>query len=341
MPRHLRPLLAALLAAVLLVLPAAGTARCDGTDLMDRLPAAERAGIAAAAAEVPYPAGNLWRATRGEAVIHVVGTFHIGDARLAPMVRRLEPLIEAAAVVLVEVTPDEEHRLLAALAADPSIAFFTEPPTLVDLLDAGEWELYVSEMAARGVPAFMAGRFRPWLAFTTLTIPACLMEPGGALPPGLDDRVITHAVGSGVRVTGLEAFDVLFTVFDALSFEESLDILRATLMQAELSEDLFATLANAYFAEEHRLIWEFGRRWMPDEVRALFPPERVEPLYDRLEEVLLVRRNRDWLGTILDEAAHGPVLVAVGAAHLSGHDGLLDLLERAGFTLERLPLAPG
>ena len=341
MARQLRLRLIGIVAALLLVLPAAAGARCDGIDLLQRLPADERAAIAAAADAVPYPAGNLWRATRGEAVLHIVGTFHIGDARLAPVLRRLEPLIEAAEVVLVEVTPDEEQRLLAALAAEPSIAFVTEGPSLIDLLSDEEWALYTDEMAARGVPAFMASRFRPWLAFSTLTIPACLFEPGGALPPGLDDRVITHAVGSGVRVNGLEGYDVLFRVFDALSFEESLDLLRATLMQAELSEDLFATLANAYFAEEHRLIWEFGRRWMPDDVRALFPPERVEPLYDRLEEVLLARRNRDWLGTILDEAAHGPVLVAVGAAHLSGHDGLLDLLERAGFTLERLPLAPG
>ena len=34
----------------------------------------------------------------------------------------------------------------------------------------------------------------------------------------------------------------------------------------------------------------------------------------------------------------GPVFAAFGALHLSGKDGVLALLEREGFTLERLDL---
>jgi uncharacterized protein YbaP (TraB family) len=36
--------------------------------------------------------------------------------------------------------------------------------------------------------------------------------------------------------------------------------------------------------------------------------------------------------------ADGPALAAFGALHLSGPDGVLALLERAGFTVERLEL---
>lgn len=334
-------MLRALLVTLLLCLPAAAAARCEGRDLLPTLPEAERAAILARAAAAPFPEGNLWRAARDGAVIHLAGTFHIGDPRFVAIMQSLAPLIAGAAQVLVEVTAAEEAALQAALLRDPSLAFHTEPPTLRDLLSEPEWRLYAAEMEARGVPAFIAGRFRPWLAFTTLTIPACLMEPGGALSPGLDDLVITHARGLGVPVQALEGPEVLFAVFDTLSPDEALDILRATLLQAELSDDLFATLSEAYFAGRHRLIWEFGRSWMPPDVAEIWPPERIGPLYDRLEEVLLARRNRAWIETILAEAARGPLFVAVGAAHLSGHDGLLDLLARAGFTLTRLPIEPG
>jgi hypothetical protein len=204
------------------------------------------------------------------------------------------------------------------------------------MLSEAEWALYAAEMEDRGVPSVVAAQFRPWLAFTTLTIPACLMHQGASLPAGLDDRVIAHATGSGVPVRALEGHEVLSAIFDTLTPEESLDILRATLMQAELSEDVFATLITAYFAGRHRLIWEFGRSWMPGPAAVLWPPERIDPLYDRLEEALLTRRNLGWLETILSASAEGPLLVAVGAAHLSGPDGLLDLLDRAGFALIRL-----
>ena len=327
----------ALFALLLVVLLApAALARCEGRDLIPRLPAEVREEILARAAAAPFPEGNLWRAERAAEVIYLVGTFHIGDARMGEMMRGVAPLIEAAELVLVEVTAAEEQALRAAMVADPGLAYLTEPPSLRDLLSEPEWALYAAEMEARGVPSFIAAQFRPWLAFTTLTIPACMLAPDGALPPGLDDRVITHATGSGVPVRALEDHEVLTAIFDTLTAEESLDILRATLMQAELSEDLFATLATAYFDGRHRLIWEFGRSWMPGPAAELWPPERLGPLYDRLEEALLMRRNRAWMETILAASAEGPLLVAVGAAHLSGPEGLLDLLDRAGFALGRL-----
>lgn len=328
-----------LIALLLLLLWAPGLqAACDGRDLLPGLPPETRAGIEARAAAAPYPSGNLWRAARDGAVIHVVGTFHIGDARMRPLMTGLAPLVEAAALVLVEVTPAEEAALEAAILADPGLAFITAPPTLRDLLGPEEWDIYAREMRARGVPSLMAARFRPWLAFTTLGIPACLMAEGTTPPPGLDDRIITHATGAGVPVAALEGPEVLSALFDALSPEDALDVLRATLMQAELSEDLFATLADAYFAGNHRLIWEFGRSWLPASAAELFPPERLGPLHDRLEETLLIRRNRAWAEIILARAADtdGPLLVAVGAAHLSGPAGLLELLADAGFALTRL-----
>jgi uncharacterized protein YbaP (TraB family) len=320
----------------LLFLVGTAGARCAGQDLLAVMDPAERAALQARAEAAPFPRGNLWRAKRGTASIHVLGTFHVGDPRFGGLMARLGPLIAAADRVLVEVTPEEERRLQAAMASDPAIAFITEGATLRDRLDDAEWADFAAQMRDRGVPPMLASRFRPWLAFITLSVPVCLAEADGALPSGLDDRVIAHARGSGVPVEALEGMEVLFDVFDMLTEDEALDILRATIRQAALSEHVFATLLEAYLAGEHRLAWEFSRSYVPDAVADLFPPERLEPLNARLEEALLARRNRAWLDAIVAAAEAGPVFVAVGAAHLSGHDGLLDLLERAGFALERL-----
>ena len=51
---------------------------------------------------------------------------------------------------------------------------------------------------------------------------------------------------------------------------------------------------------------------------------------------LLVGRNRAWMPRILDHPGD-TVVVAVGAAHLSGEDGVLQLLEHAGYRLDRGP----
>ena len=193
------------------------------------------------------------------------------------------------------------------------------------------------EMGARGVPAFLAGRMRPWLAFVTLSAPVCLIEQGAEAMHGVDARIEAAAAATGVPVAGLEDYTILIEVFDNLGQDDALDILRATLLVAPHAEDIHSTLTNAYFAGEHRLVWEFSRRWLPPGIEDQIDVPAMRAIFSRLEEVLLTRRNRTWIETLLPlTEVHADIVLAVGAAHLSGHDGILDLLERAGFSLERL-----
>ena len=70
-------------------LPAA--AACQGRDLLATLPGPERAALEAAVAAQPFAVGNHWRATRGGSTIHVIGTFHMFDARMTMHMRKLMP----------------------------------------------------------------------------------------------------------------------------------------------------------------------------------------------------------------------------------------------------------
>ena len=88
-----RPAFALLLA---LALPSAAAAQCHGTDLRASLTAEEQAEQQAALDGLPYATGNHWLAEKDGEVIHLIGTIHLGDARLDPVVTRLAPVIEAA-----------------------------------------------------------------------------------------------------------------------------------------------------------------------------------------------------------------------------------------------------
>ena len=52
---------------------------------------------------------------------------------------------------------------------------------------------------------------------------------------------------------------------------------------------------------------------------------------------LVTGRTESWLPRILDAAAGSDVMVAVGAGHLGGARGLLELLHEQGYSLTRLP----
>lgn len=327
-------MLRALLLALAL-LPAAARADCVGSDLIAALPPDDRAALVAAAEAAPYPRGNLWRATRDGMEVTLVGTYHLDDPRHDAIAEALAPALETATVLLVEAGPEEEAAMKSHMARDPSLMLAPQDaPTLVEVLPDAEWQALAEAMRARGIPPFMAARFRTWYVSVLLSVPPCAMA-GMEVPEGLDKRLIELALFSDIPVRALEPWDTAFRIFDTMPDDAQLTMIRSALVLEPMAEDNMATTAAAYFAEESRLIWEYAR--MVSHTLPGATAETVEAEFAQMEEALMSRRNRAWLPVIEAAAAEGPVLAAFGALHLSGQDGVLALLDRAGWKLERLP----
>ncbi|PLL14089.1 TraB/GumN family protein [Tabrizicola sp. TH137] len=329
-------LLAPAIALFLLAAAPPARAECLGENLIDAMPESDRRALFDAADKVPYPRGNLWRATRGDQTIHLVGTYHLDDPRHAATMDRIAPLIDAAATVLVEAGPEEEAALMADLARDPSLMVQTDGPTLREALTDPEWALLADAMRERGMPPFMVSKFRPWYVSMLLALPACGIEGMEAGKGGLDGLVIARTQEQGIPLRALEGHDTVFRLFEAMSMEDQLAMIRSSLALEPISDDYSVTLADAYFQGESRVIWELTRllsQRIPGQ-----DPTRIEADFARMEQVLMTDRNRAWIPVIEAAAAEGPVFAAFGALHLPGETGILRLLEEAGFTLEPLPL---
>ena len=325
---------AALLCLLLVVPGHSAVAACAGTDLWPTLPAEDRAAIDAAVDSLAYPRGNFWRATRGEEVVHLVGTYHFDDPRHDAIIERLTPIIESAATLLVGAGPEEQERLKSEMTRRPDRLFLVTGPTLPEQLDTADWQALATAMQARGIPAFMASKMQPWYVSMMLGIPPCAMAEMAEGVRGLDARLIELAEVRRIPVRALEPYDTVFGLFDAMEPEAQVDMILTTLAILDQAEDYSATLTEAYFNEDVRVTWELGRRAAYDLPGKT--PEGVDADMAEMEEALMFRRNRSWIPVIEAAAAEGPAFVAFGALHLSGRDGVLALLERAGFTLERL-----
>lgn len=319
--------------AALLCLTAPVYAQCAGQNLIEALSPADRATLDAETAKSPYSTGNFWRATRGDQTVTLVGTYHFDDPRHDATMVALTPLITAASTVLVEAGPDEEAALKAHFARDPSAMMIMTGPTLPEQLPEADWQALAAAMRARGIPPFMAAKFQPWYVAAVLGIPPCAMATA-ADAKGLDGLVIDAATKAAVPVKALEPYDTIFGIFGGMTNEDQLSMIKSTLVMEKFSTDFSVTLADTYFSQETRLIWEFMRQ----QALALpgYTPELVNAEFARFEESLMSKRNRSWIPVIEEAAADGPTFAAFGALHLAGQDGVLALLERQGFMLERL-----
>jgi uncharacterized protein YbaP (TraB family) len=332
----LRLALACLVTALAAVPALPALAACEGRNQINALPAETRATLRAAADAAPYSQGNFWRATRDGAVLHLIGTYHLDDPRHDAVLARLAPLIDSAATVLVEAGPIEEEALQTALATNPSLMFVTEGPTLPEILPAATWTRLKDALRARSIPPFLGAKMQPAYLSLLLGIPPCAVEVLTAAQGGLDGRIIARAQAAGVPLLALEPPTVVFDIFADMTAEDQLNMLELSLALDDQSEDVFATLADSYFAEDSRMIWEFSH-WQALQVPGM-DSARIDADFALMEDRMMSARNRAWIPVIEAALADGPALAAFGALHLSGQDGVLALLERAGFRIERLEL---
>ncbi|MEO3415350.1 TraB/GumN family protein [Roseovarius sp. CAU 1744] len=325
-------LLRVLALGLCLFLPAAAIAECGGSDLIQDLSDTERASLDARVAATPYPDGLMWRATRGDTTLTLFGTYHFEHARTAAHLAALKPLLDAADAIYLEVSNGDQDRLQRDLADDPSIMFITRGPTLPDLLGEEDWQRLTEEMRARSIPVFMAAKFKPFWAAMMLGIGPCEARSSLTSDNGIDTQIGNYASEIGNDSRSLEDFRQLLTLFDSFPQEEQLDMIRLMFSWSGDADDLAYTLRQRYLAQEVALIWEFSRL-----ISLKYGGPTAEADFDLFERQLLIKRNTGWLDVLMHEATGQNVFLAVGAAHLPGEYGLLNLLEKQGFDITRLP----
>ncbi|MCK4713582.1 MAG: TraB/GumN family protein, partial [Marinosulfonomonas sp.] len=282
----------------------------------------------------PYPSGNLWRAQKGASTIHIMGTMHLSDARLALYLKPLWPIVDTADLILLEADRETMEQLKSEMLRDPSLMFITDGPTLPERLSDEDWTRLTEEMSARGIPAFLVSKMQPWYASMMLAIPPCAMA-GMAEENGVDHRIMDRAAQQNIPTAALESYNVVFSLFGGENSDDDLDMLRMSLISAHDADAMFVTMIEAYLSGEHRAIWELGRHQMMRTPG--MPQEDAAKMYNELGTALLTDRNANWMDVILPAATEADnILVAVGAAHLSGKIGVLYLLEQQGYTLSRV-----
>lgn len=310
--------------------PFAATAQtCGTTDLIETLTPEERARLDALVAPHAFPVGNLWRAEKDGSTVVIAGTLHVPDVRLDALTARIDPFLRKADLLVLEASSEDEAGLAAMAATKPELFFITDGPTLIDLLSEEDWAKAEEQLAALGIPAFVAAQFQPWYMNLTLAIPPCALALVQSGAKGLDRQLEDIALASDVPVSSLDNVETLIRIFSDVPFEEQMDGLRLTLNTADEGNANTSTLIEAYFDGRTREGWEFGRI-MVDRAGI----ENGQELFDEVNTSLLVERNQDWEPLIHEMVEGKDAVIAVGAAHLSGETGVLRALERAGYSVE-------
>ena len=149
---------------------------------------------------------------------------------------------------------------------------------------------------------------------------------------GLNDviDVAVQAAGRelGKRIGGLETIEMQINML----YGTPLDVQAQELVNfCRMDNDIISfskELCDAYHAQDL------------DTLEKLLLLEGIgeDEMTNEIIEKLAYERNRRWMNTITETIPRESMLVAVGAGHLVGKDGLIELLRRDGYTVEPVTL---
>ena len=326
-----------LMASFFIVLTMATTraqaAECSGSDMVEMLEREQpelMAQIRAEAALTPNGDSLFWRVDKaGAEPSWLYGTMHVADPRVLEMSPAARDAYDQAGTVVVEAKEITNlEQAMAGIMGDPSLTMLPGNEKLSDYLDKDELALLETVLEERGLPLLFVQRMKPWLVFSILSVPDCEVSrrKGNQF---LDLKLATDALDQGKQLRGLESIEEQLAILSGMPIETQAALLADTAAMGSTLDDVFETMTRLYLDGDLTL-------FMPLIKSAAIGSEAgddKESAYAEFEQDLIDTRNHTMAERVQPILDAGSAFVAVGALHLPGEQGLVQLLRDAGYTV--------
>ncbi len=302
---------------------------CQGRDL-SAADALDADALARARARRADPLDNdqglLWRIEKPNGTAsYLFGTIHSTDERAVALARAAAQYIRGAKVVATELGGPFDKAALAELGATALVkALDKQGDTLASIGPPDDLARVEKYLAARGVSAEFAHHVRIWFLAALTAAPPCELRRQQLDLPIVDVVIAQTGKDLGVKVVGLETMDEQMDILSSIEPSLAATVLVSAARRPDFYSDVYATLLDLYALKRPGEILPVA-----DASEILNPGEsRAE---DAFTAHLLGARNEIMTARMAPLLDDGPAFVAVGALHLIGKDGLIELLRARGF----------
>lgn len=305
---------------------------CNGVSLVKQLAASnpqKLAEVRARASGTRNGSGLLWKVEKsGIAPSYLFGTMHVTDPKVTRMPAAAQAALDGAGTVVIETVEILDPAIAqAVLVQRPELTMFTDGTTLTSLLDEEQAKLIEAELSRRDIPFALVSHMKPWMISGLVALPACEMARKARGVEFLDIKIAKTAKAQGKELLGLESIGEQMAAMADLPMEFHIQGLVETIKLADLMPDIMATMTDLYLKGEIAQIMPL--------ILAAGPQGAAQDIdgYAQFEERIVRMRNHvmaERAAPILDA---GNAFIAVGALHLPGEEGVVALLQDAGYTV--------
>lgn len=264
---------------------------------------------------------SVWSVTTGNNTVYLGGTMHLLRPSDYPLPEEYEQAYQASSEIYFE-TDISSMNDLSVQAQMLQQLTYSDGRTLESVLNEEAYSALSEHVASIGMPMEMLQTFKPGLLVSTLQI--FEFQRLGFTPQGVDTYFNTRAISDAKTLGHLETVQEQIGFLAAMGEGNESEFILLSLSDLDETEEVMEAMIQA---------WRSGDNAKLSEMFVIDMKAEAPELYD----ALLVQRNLNWLPLIdqmlTDEDTE---FVLVGAAHLVGEDGLLNLLSARGYQIKQL-----
>ena len=244
---------------------------------------------------------------------YMFGTMHILCSDDVKLGDSLKNVIKNVGKIYFEVDMDDMMEMMGVMA----YIRMNNNQKLSDLLTPEEYKKLQDYFTKNPfqMPLQMMETFKPFF------ISSIIEEQRMTCPnkKGMEQLIMDEATQYKKEIKGLETMKFQASVFDSIPYKEQAKELVKSLDSLNESGQQTKELIAVYKQQD------LGK------IEALSSKEDAG--MDKYMDLLLYNRNTDWVTKIGNLTPTGSYLFAVGAAHLAGNRGVLNLLRQKGYTV--------
>jgi len=246
---------------------------------------------------------------------YLFGTMHSDDPRIATVPVKVQQALTASDSFCMEMVPD-----MTAMMTMSKSMLLTDGKTLQAVIGDQLFKQLTPLMMKRGIPAQALAMFKPWAVFLTLSVPP---QKTGMF---LDLVLYENAKQQHKPVCGLETAEEQVSVFEGTPLEDQILLLQQMVKYPYAQDKQLEQLTEKYLARDIGGLVALSQEF-----------DDATPQEQKSAEAFLLRliddRNARMVERMLPRLQQGSAFIAVGALHLPGEKGILQLLTERGYTV--------
>jgi uncharacterized protein YbaP (TraB family) len=281
--------------------------------------------LAATAAIAQSPATPrlfLWEVVSMTNRVYLFGTVHAGKAAWYPLPAPVEAALADSNVLAVEADVTD----LASMAKTAPAMAYKPPDTLEKHVSPADYERFRKLLPKYKLPEATVAQLKPFMAVSVLVFSEWARL--GYLPQhGVDGYLIRKFKAENKPIVEVEGVDMQVKLMDSLTEAENRTLFDGTLraLEMEITSEQITGMVNAWQSGDPALMLEIARRYN----------EQI-PGAKEFEEKFIWARHDDMTkkveGYLASKERH---FVAVGALHLAGPRGIVEMLKKRGYVVRQ------